>query len=145
MPAADELMALMKKMRSAGPIMRPSKATLRFLPALVLVLLAAPSRAHGVGSLWTGEAKLALASDAPAAKPDGTTAGARRPWPERVRRDHGLRRSAAQTRRPPQLATRHRPPRPRRLGQATPADGAAANTEGAGGERGRRIHRSPIR
>ena len=52
--------------------MCPSKATLRFLPALVLVLLAAlPAY---VGSLWTGVASLALASDAPAAKPDGTTA-----------------------------------------------------------------------
>ena len=52
--------------------MRPSKATLRFLPALVLVLLAAlPAY---VGSLWSGVASLALASDAPAAKADGTAA-----------------------------------------------------------------------
>jgi len=52
--------------------MRPSKATLRFLPVLVLVLLAAlPAY---VGSLWTGVAGLALASDAPAAKPDSPAA-----------------------------------------------------------------------
>lgn len=45
--------------------MRPGKATLRFLPVLVLVLLAAlPAY---VSSLWTGVASLALAADAPAA------------------------------------------------------------------------------
>jgi flagellar motility protein MotE (MotC chaperone) len=48
--------------------MRSRKATMRFLPALVLVLLAVlPAY---VGSLWTGVASLALASDATAAKPD---------------------------------------------------------------------------
>ena len=52
--------------------MRPAKATMRFLPVLVLVLLAVlPAY---VGSLWTGVAGLALASDAPAAKPDGAVA-----------------------------------------------------------------------
>ena len=52
--------------------MRPAKATMRFLPVLVLVLLAVlPAY---VGSLWTGVASLALASDAPAAKPDGAAA-----------------------------------------------------------------------
>ena len=52
--------------------MRNSKATMRFLPALVLVLLAVlPAY---VGSLWTGVTSLALAADAPAAKPDSTAA-----------------------------------------------------------------------
>jgi flagellar motility protein MotE (MotC chaperone) len=52
--------------------MRGSKSTLRFLPALLLVLLAVlPAY---LGSLWTGVASLALASDAPAAKADSTTA-----------------------------------------------------------------------
>ena len=52
--------------------MRSAKATMRFLPVLVLVLLAVlPAY---VGSLWTGVASLALASDAPAAKPDGAAA-----------------------------------------------------------------------
>ena len=52
--------------------MRGSKATMRFLPALLLVLLAVlPAY---LGSLWTGVASLALASDAPPAKADSTAA-----------------------------------------------------------------------
>ena len=52
--------------------MRGSKSTMRFLPALLLVLLAVlPAY---LGSLWTGVASLALASDASAAKADSTTA-----------------------------------------------------------------------
>jgi hypothetical protein len=43
--------------------MRSSKATSRFLPALVLALIAVlPAY---VGSLWTGVAKLAFAEEAP--------------------------------------------------------------------------------
>jgi len=55
--------------------MRPSKATMRFLPVLMLVLLAVlPAY---VGSLWTGVASLALASDsAPAASHDAPAADA---------------------------------------------------------------------
>lgn len=50
--------------------MRAPKATMRLLPALLLVLLAVlPAY---VGSLWTGVAGLALASDATGAKPGGT-------------------------------------------------------------------------
>jgi len=41
---------------------RPSKGTVRFLPVLILVLLAVLP-AH-VGSLWTGAVKLAMAEDA---------------------------------------------------------------------------------
>ena len=52
--------------------MRSSKVTMRFLPALLLVLLAVlPAY---VGSLWTGVASLALASDTPAVKPDSAAA-----------------------------------------------------------------------
>jgi flagellar motility protein MotE (MotC chaperone) len=52
--------------------MRGSKATMRFLPALLLVLLAVlPAY---LGSLWTGVASLALASDVPAATADSTAA-----------------------------------------------------------------------
>lgn len=55
--------------------MRSSKATMRFLPVLMLVLLAVlPAY---VGSLWTGVASLALASDAaPAASHDTPAAAA---------------------------------------------------------------------
>jgi flagellar motility protein MotE (MotC chaperone) len=55
--------------------MRSSKSTMRFLPALVLVLLAVlPAY---VGSLWTGVAGLALAEEAaPAAVPAAPEAGA---------------------------------------------------------------------
>src|SRR5262245_31541812 len=48
--------------------MRSRKATMRFLPVLVLVLLAVLP--VYVGSLWTGVASLALASDAAVTKPD---------------------------------------------------------------------------
>ena len=49
-----------------------AKATMRFLPLLMLVLLAVlPAY---VGSLWTGVASLALASEATAAKPDTAAA-----------------------------------------------------------------------
>ena len=97
--------------------MRPSKATLRFLPALVLVLLAAlPAY---VGSLWTGVASLALASDAPAAKPDGAaaapTTGQNAPAPT------STSTPAAQT-----PSTTAPPP-----AHAT-ADGAAANKDAVG-------------
>jgi flagellar motility protein MotE (MotC chaperone) len=52
--------------------MRAPKATMRLLPALLLVLLAVlPAY---VGSLWTGVAGLALASDATGAKPDAAAA-----------------------------------------------------------------------
>jgi len=57
--------------------MRARKATMRFLPVLVLVLLAVlPAY---VGSLWTGVASLALASDATAAKPETAPAPAATP------------------------------------------------------------------
>jgi flagellar motility protein MotE (MotC chaperone) len=94
--------------------MRPSKATLRFLPALVLVLLAAlPAY---VGSLWTGVASLALASDAPAAKPDGTTAAP----------TAGQNATAGTTTTTPAAQTPSAADAP--TAQAT-ADGAAANTD----------------
>jgi flagellar motility protein MotE (MotC chaperone) len=54
--------------------MRPSRATMRFLPVLMLVLLAVlPAY---VGSLWTGVASLALASDAAPASHDAPAAAA---------------------------------------------------------------------
>src|SRR5690348_9000516 len=63
---------------------RPSKGTVRFLPVLILVLLAVLP-AH-VGSLWTGAVKLAMAEDAakaaqtpPAAAPAASTDAAAAP------------------------------------------------------------------
>jgi len=97
--------------------MRPSKATLRFLPALVLVLLAAlPAY---VGSLWTGVAGLALASDAPAAKPDSTAAAP----------TTGQNAPAGTTTSTPAAQTPSAAAAP--PAQAT-ADGAAANKDAAG-------------
>ena len=97
--------------------MRPSKGTLRLLPALVLVLLAAlPAY---VGSLWTGVASLALASDAPAARPDGAAAAP----------TTGQNAAAGTTTSTPAAQTPSTAAAP--PAQAT-ADGAAANKDAAG-------------
>ena len=96
--------------------MRNSKATMRFLPALVLVLLAVlPAY---LGSLWTGVASLALASDAPAAKPDGTTAAP----------TAGQNATAGTTTTTPAAADAGIRPQTRRP-LKRPADAAAANTD----------------
>ena len=103
--------------------MRPSKATLRFLPALVLVLLAAlPAY---VGSLWTGVADLALASDAPAGKPDGAAAAP----------TTGQNAPAGTTTSTPAAQTPSAAAAPATAASPAPAsaDGPAANNGAAGG------------
>jgi flagellar motility protein MotE (MotC chaperone) len=107
--------------------MRPSKVTLRFLPALVLVLLAAlPAY---VGSLWTGVASLALASDAPAAKPDGTTAAPSAGQNATAGTTTSTPTAQTPSAAAPATATPSAADAP--TAQAT-ADGAAANTDAGG-------------
>jgi flagellar motility protein MotE (MotC chaperone) len=92
--------------------MRKSKTTMRFLPALVLVLLAVlPAY---LGSLWTGVASLALAEEAaPAAAPVAA---------EAAPADHAA--VTAGTEHPVETATEH----PAEVATANehPAEGAAA-------------------
>jgi flagellar motility protein MotE (MotC chaperone) len=98
----------------------PAKATVRFLPVLVLVLLAVLP-AH-IGSLWTGIAKLAMAQDA---ANGGQAAGAPAPGPGSASPADAAAASppAAPTRVPASAAAADAPTA---LAAAVPADATAA-------------------